>query len=28
VSYFSCHDILLNIDLVSGIVSTVVWATE
>lgn len=24
VSYFSCHDILLNIDLVSGIVSTVV----
>jgi hypothetical protein len=24
VSYFSCHDVLLNIDLVSGIVSTVV----
>lgn len=24
VSYFSCHDILLNIDLVSGIVSTIV----
>lgn len=24
VSYFSCHDILLNMDLVSGIVSTVV----
>jgi len=24
VSYFSCHDILLNIDLVTGIVSTVV----
>jgi hypothetical protein len=24
ISYFSCHDVLLNIDLVSGIVSTIV----